>query len=288
MRFLWLSLGCLLLHAPSIHCQSIFFVDPAKPSGTAVPFQLENGFLILVEGRIGTQNNLRFLLDTGATISIVDNRVADRFTLDRRTRESFNFDRRLHWEVANFPEVQFGPVRAADVPMLVGRLTEYSENARNVDAIIGMDLLRLSSFTIDFGARNIIFHSVAQTNSATERKQPSDCPILEVQIQGRPVRLIVDSGFPGILLYEERLRSSLPRLRTIGRVQDVKLGGRLQARQTILPDVILGAKNRDVLALLVTAPSSDIWPEIDGVIGLTALKARRVNFDSVRNTLSWE
>jgi predicted aspartyl protease len=283
----WAIFGYLLLQAPSIHSQSAFEGVPANRA-VAVPFRLENGFLIVVKGRIGTQDNLRFLLDTGATISVVDSRVAERFTLERRSRDSFNFDRRLRWEVATFPEVQLGPVRAASVPMLVGRLAEYSENARNVDAIIGMDLLRLSSFTIEFDARNIIFHSVTQTNSANGRKQPSDCPILEVQIQGRPVRLIVDTGFPGILLYEERLRSSVPRLRTIGRVQDVTLGGRLQARQAILPDVILGARNRDVPAFLVTAPSSDIRPEIDGVIGLTFLKARRVNFDSVRNTLSWE
>ena len=36
-----------------------------------LPFRLSSGYLIQVEGRIGDQTNLKFILDTGASISMV-------------------------------------------------------------------------------------------------------------------------------------------------------------------------------------------------------------------------
>jgi hypothetical protein len=72
---------------------------------------------------------------------MVDQRIAEKLKLDSRTAKSFNFDRNLKWETATVPEVQFGPVRAANVAVLVGDLARYSEFARKADAIIGMDLL---------------------------------------------------------------------------------------------------------------------------------------------------
>ena len=42
-----------------------------------VRFRLSSGYLISLEGRIGASPKLRFLLDTGATVTLVDQRVAD-------------------------------------------------------------------------------------------------------------------------------------------------------------------------------------------------------------------
>src|ERR1700733_14707070 len=74
-----------------------------------------NSFDIQVEGRIGDQTHLKFILDTGATISMVGQRVAEKLKLDAHTAQSFNFDRNLQWKTATLPEVQFGPIRAGNV-----------------------------------------------------------------------------------------------------------------------------------------------------------------------------
>ena len=117
---------------------------------------------------------------------------------------------------------------------------EQLARARNADAIIGMDLLQLNNLSIDFDTRKIIFHPVPQGASAVRGEPLSNCLILEVQVQGHPVRLIVDTGLPGMLFYEERLRKHVPALRTAGSVTRVTMGGQLQAKQAILPDVLLG------------------------------------------------
>jgi len=192
----------------------------------------------------------------------------------------------LTWQQAIIPEVRFGPARAVNVVMRVGHLAEYSEFARNGDAIIGTDLLKLANFTVDYDARKIIFHSL---NPPTPAIGPlSNCLFLDILIQGRPVRLIADAGFPGILLFEERLLASVPNLTIADRQSNVTVGERLHAKQTMLRNVVIGPVRRDLSVLLIKAPAPDMLPGIFGVIGTSALNAHRVNCNFADGIMTWE
>jgi predicted aspartyl protease len=284
----FLSLVCLGLLFPSTsEAQRQTTSAESVPLGE-LTFHLSSGYLIQVHGSIGTQSNLKFILDTGATITIVDRKIADKLKLDRRPAESFNFDRKLKWESAELPDLQFGPVHATNITVFVGRLAEYSEFAKNADAVIGMDLLKFSNLSIDFDTHRITFRPTMEKAPVVAGDPFLQCPILEVQVQGHPVRLIVDSGLAGIVFYEERLRTRVPGLRTAGHLADAAMGGRMQAKQATIPDVLLGKANRDVSALLVSSPAPEILPGIDGIIGIAALKAHRINFDFAGRRLSWE
>jgi predicted aspartyl protease len=285
----WLfSLACLCLLFPSPLVADDQPRLPENAPGSTLPFRLSSGYLIQVEGRIGDQTNLKFILDTGATISMVDQRIAQKLKLDADPTQSFNFDRNLKWETATISEVQFGPIRAANVVVLVGDLAHYSEFARQADAIIGMDLLNLSNVTIDFGGGNLIFDLTAPKTYLAGSDPMTKCLIVELRVQGRPVHLIVDTGLRGILLYEERLRKSVPRLRTAGSIKNATMGGRMQVKQATLPDVVFGTRNREVRVLFLPSPAADTLSGIDGIVGISALQARRVHFDFSRKTLSWE
>jgi len=257
-------------------------------SGTKLPFRLSKGYLIMVEGQIGTRTHLNFILDTGASTSIVDSKIADTLKLNRGQIESFNFDRNLTWGQAVVPDVRFGPVTAKNVVMLVGNLAAYSEFARDADAIIGLDLLSSSRFTVDYRTKNLVFHWFDHGTKGTHYEVISNGLVLEIEVQGRPVRLIVDTGFPKILLFQERLQERVPELRTTGEIFYVTIGNRMQAKQAMLPGVSIGPTRRDLSVLLTKAPAPEMLPGIDGVIGIAALHARRVNFDFAAGTLSWE
>jgi predicted aspartyl protease len=284
----FLSLVCLGLLLPSTSEAKTQTTSAASVPLSEPTFQLSSGYLIQVDGSIGTQSNLKFILDTGATITIVDRKIADRLKLDRRPAESFNFDRKLKWESATLPDLQFGPIHATNITVFIGRLAEYSEFAKNADAVIGMDLLRSSNFSIDFDTHKITFHPTMEKVSVVAGDPLLQCPILEVQVQGHPVRLIVDTGLAGIVFYEERLRTRVPGLRIAGHLADAAMGGRMRAKQVTIPDVVFGKTNRDVSVLLVCSPARDILPGIDGIIGIAALKAHRINFDFTGRTLSWD
>ena len=241
-----------------------------------------------MEGRIGDQAHLKFILDTGASITIVGQRIAQKLKLDAHPAQSFNFDRNLQWERATLPEVQFGPIRAANVAVLVGDLARYSEFTGKADAIIGMDLLKLSNVTIDFGAGNLIFDLTEPRAYAAGADPMAQCLIVELRIQDRPVHLVVDTGLQGMVLYEERLRKSVPELRTAGNIKNATMGGRMQAKQATLPDVVVGNRNREVPVVLLPSPAAGTLPGIDGILGISALQARRVHFDFSTRTLTWE
>jgi predicted aspartyl protease len=288
-RFL-LSLACLSLFFPS----PLQADDQLRPSedafGSILPFRLSSGYLIQVEGRIGDQAHLKFILDTGASISIVGQKMAQKLKLklDAQPAQGFNFDRHLQWQTATIPEIQFGPIRAANVAVFVGDLARYSEFAGKADAIIGMDLLQLNNFTIDYGAGHLIFDPMAPRTYLAGGDPMTKCLIIELQVQYRPVRLIVDTGLQGIVLYEERLRRSVPGLRTSGSIKSASMGGRLPARLATLPDVVIGNKNHELPVVLLPAPQEDMLPGIDGIVGVPALQARRVHFDFSRKTLTWQ
>jgi hypothetical protein len=112
--------------------------------------------------------------------------------------------------------------------------------------------------------------------------------VVELQVQDRPVHLLVDTGMRGILLYEERLRKRVPSLRTAGSLKNATMGGRMPVKQATLPDVVFGHRTREVPVLLLPSPAVDMLPGIDGIVGISALQARRVHFDFSNKTLSWE
>jgi hypothetical protein len=71
-------------------------------------------------------------------------------------------------------------------------------------------------------------------------------------------------------------------------VTKVTMGTRVPAKQATLPDVDLGQSSTSASVLLVQAPSPDMLPGIDGIIGIAPLKARRIHFDFAGKALSWE
>jgi hypothetical protein len=112
--------------------------------------------------------------------------------------------------------------------------------------------------------------------------------IVELQVQDRPVHLLVDTGLQGMVLYEERLRKSVPELRTAGSIKNATMGGRLPVKQATLPDVIFGNRNREIHVVFLPSPAAGTLPGIDGIVGIAALQAHRVHFDFSRKTLTWE
>jgi len=59
------------------------------------------------------------------------------------------------------------------------------------------------------------------------------------------------------------------------------IGGRLQTKASCYSNVVFGARNGEASALFVKAPPHEELLGIDGVVGLTPVKARRIHFDFV-------
>jgi hypothetical protein len=83
-------------------------------------------------------------------------------------------------------------------------------------------------------------------------------------------------------------RKAVPGLPTVGRQKTATMRGRLQIKQAILPDVVLGNRSREVPVGFLPPPTEDALPRIDGILAAPALQARRVHFYFSEKTLSRE
>ncbi|HEV2101544.1 MAG TPA: retropepsin-like aspartic protease [Candidatus Acidoferrum sp.] len=260
--------------------------DPGKlPVSSTIPFQLRSGFLVVVKGHVGDLEGLKFIVDTGASYTFIDRRVADRLKLPRRPGKTTNFDREVPVEWAVIPDLRVGPVRTGSFRAMVAKLGEFSELAEHVDGIIGLDVLSKSEkILIDYEKQTISWELPADLDGG--RPSPAYFAISFV-VQGFPMHLILDTGFQGILLYKDRLRQGLPDLQTQGQPIEVDFG-RLQTTRVKLPGVRLVGPETVATVFVTNGPDTGDLPGVDGYLGVSSLKAKRVELDFAARVLRWE
>jgi hypothetical protein len=254
----------------------------------AIPFTLQDGYLIVMEGWIGAHRHLRLLLDTGATHSVLRSDLADEQEFVRRPTRMVNLDHVLTQELVEVPNFELGPIRIARLPMLLHDLAYLRETGPGVDGVIGLDVLRLRSFSIEMGRRRITFGSSRTLRSSARMKLDDAYLAVEVQMLNRPVRLLLDTGVRTILLYRDWLGNRLPELRVEQQIRGASLGGAASLEVVTLPRVQLNGTNLERRAVLLQNSPAGFLPGVDGYLSLTSLGARHFSFDFERNIFSWE
>jgi predicted aspartyl protease len=258
---------------------------PTPTVNPTMPFELVSGFLVVVDGQIGNVDGLKFILDTGATHSLIDRKVADRLHLKRRSGEVISFDHYIPVEWAIIPELRVGPLRTETLRVMVVKLAEYSDPAEHADGIIGLDLLSQSKkFTIDYEKRTV---SLQLAEVGTTGRSSSPCFVIPLVVQGLQVNLAVDTGLQGIVLYKNRLRKGLPKMRIEGESTNVVMG-RLRGTQVRLPGVRIVDAEVVSTAILIDGPDDKTLPGVDGYLGPATLQAKRIEFDFDAKVLRWQ
>ena len=269
--------GCLLFQADLVQGQLPVGLSSANDC-YEIAFQPREGYLIVVQGRIATLDKLKCLIDTGATHSVVNQRIAQRLQLPREPGRIFRFERYSTVEWAVFPEVQIGPISARNARLLVDG--QQPGMPSDVDAIIGLDLLaKTGGFLIDYTAKVISFR-----NALPSQSRSLTCLTTQVMIQGHPVNLVADTGMHGFLLYEN-LRQRFPKLKL--KVEKTVRIGQLHAKQTRISGLRLGSSESEAVVYLIHRPSQGIPSDVDGYFGMDALNASLVEFDFESGRLRW-
>jgi predicted aspartyl protease len=270
-----------LVSSGQLHAQN--FVKPAVSS--TMPFELVSGFLVVVNGQIGELDGLKFILDTGSTHSLIDRTLANKLKLQRGKGEVMNFDTNISVDWADIAELRVGPIRAVAVRVMVVDLDQYSELTEHADGIIGLDLLaRTKKLSIDF-ERRAVFFQLPEAGSAD--RSSFACIVVPIVVQGVPVHLVVDTGLREILLYRNRLRERLPDMRTEGESKNVRIG-RLKGMQVRLPQVRIVGPEMVSTVILIDDPQGDAMVGVDGFLGSSSLKAKRIEFDFDAKVFRWQ
>jgi predicted aspartyl protease len=258
-------------------------IDPS-PTAIAIPFRIASDFLVVVEGRAGNIGGLKFIVDTGSTYSVLDKKVATGLHLLRHAGQVVNFDRSIPIEWAELPDLQVGPLRANNFRVMVVDLPKYSDTANGVDGIIGLDLLsRSEKFTINYSKKTLYFELAV---NGSPRPVPLSF-VMPIVVQGLVIHVGVDTGASDIVLYGDRLRKRLVKIRTEGEPKALTMG-RIAGTKVTLPGVQLGGPEKAITTILITGPEDQIVPGLDGYLGVAALHANRIEFDFAKMVVHWQ
>lgn len=238
-----------------------------------IPFQPRGGFLIVVDGKLGPLSGLKFALDTGTTHSVLDVKLADKLSLPHQSATVLNFDRRLKVGLSNVPELQIGALRVRNLRVMVAALGDSTKFADNIDGVIGLDVIHLCrSVRIDFNEKRL----VCRSGHTVDMAQPdrSHAVGVRLDVQGQKLLLILDTGVNDIVLFKDRIRKRVPRLK-LGK-RDAGREGWLAGEFALLQGIRVGSEESQAYVFLIQKAPQSLPADIDGFLGVRAL-----NFPSV-------
>jgi hypothetical protein len=278
-RFTVLStMFVLLLFSSRISAQSSISND------SVVPIKLYQGYLIIVQGRLGNLEKRNLVIDTGAYPSIVSRDVAKKLRLSGHREELRVVDHNLNSQTVSVPHLQVGPIQVSDVRVMVQNLGPLSAKfGARIDAVIGLDVLAHSSFRIDYGEKTMVFGRVDPLPFAVPLHWRARMACVDIKINNQETHLLIDTGAANHLLFSQRLpwlKDSSGRMRA-----STNLGGDFDLREVKVDRLELG--NDDLVPREVfVSDTKNMSPyPFDGMMATGAL--RQIAFDFERQQFSW-
>jgi predicted aspartyl protease len=248
-----------------------------------ITFQLHRDYIAIAEGSIGGLAGLKFVLDTGSNPTVIHERVARQLRLATRPDALNLVGGAIALEAAVLSELSLGGITARELEVLVQDLDPLErELGSRIDAILGLDVLAQRNLAIDYHRKLLHFRAdPGEPRVAMETRQ--GFVAVPVEISGIRVRLALDTGASGIVLFENRLRGRLPRLRATGTRTSTGLGGARVDRLVELPRVRIGDYEFGPVQAAMTEASPGTLPGCDGLMGVRALGVQMLAIDFVNS-----
>ena len=251
-----------------------------------VAFEIYQHHLVVTKGSIGPLNGLSLLIDTGTIPSMVDVRIARKLHLQTEPSMLVAFGQRVAIQSTVLQGFRIGAVQTGPVPAGISDLS-YIERVR-IDAIVGLDVLARTSFSIDYRQRVLRFSPGDHEESVAPLEFVWPFLTVRMTIAGQQVRLLVDTGSSDLVLFKSKMPDALSGAPWLGDKTVRYASGVARVQRLNLRQVRLGARVWDELPAWALDRVPDGYPpSIDGVLGLLALDCQRVQFDFERNELAW-
>jgi predicted aspartyl protease len=244
-----------------------------------IPIHLRRDYLIVAPGSIGGAEKLNFLIDTGTVPTLVSRRLAQKLGLEGPEVEISIWGQRTRIRLVTLPDLQLGSVRVKHLQVFaIDMQPVEQELGMRLDAVVGLDALSPTSFTVDYARKVMSFAAPSKTDIAIPmelRDSPTPYVILAAEIAGKQVHLLLDTGAKGLTLLE--LRAQKLGLKTN------PFAGSAGADALIplpLQRVRLGRNTFKIRDASLRRVPEESLRDFDGFIGPTAMGIRRfgVNF----------
>jgi predicted aspartyl protease len=273
-NFWWLSLLTVLLVA-----------NPAARGDTerqALRFDLYRDYLIVARGSAGPLKGLNFLLDTGASPTVLDRRLAQKLHLEELPASIAVLDGSVQAGQATLPSLTFGPMRKENLPVLIEDLSFFQKALPvHIDAVIGLDVLGQTAFEVDYPSREIHFGPLPQLANTLPIQMKAGLPIVDAEINHISLHLLVDTGASSLILFE------LSTPRPISPLKVSAVIGEAERKQVWLRSVRLGEAQFGREPAFVVRSRTDGNHDFDGLMSPAALGITKLEIDLGRGLLTF-
>lgn len=241
----------------------------------------------MVDGRIGNLEHQNLLLDTGSNPSMIDRSVSAKLGLRGTSRDLSLFNKSVASENVMLPDLQCGPLRRQDLPVMVADFSTISRGlGTRIDAVIGLDVLGATNFTVDYARRRIIFGAASAEHHTVPFTAGQQFVTVNLKSGGRQLHLLVDTGTSQLVLFESHLRGmDYVATSVVGTGHNASGDVRLGA--VVLPQAKIGTLEVGPQRASVVKSQQDFASDLDGLMGLSCLRPKRISFDFDRQLLGW-
>jgi predicted aspartyl protease len=261
----------------------------ASPGHHEILFQKYRDYLIVVQGSLGDTQRLNFIIDTGTDRTVMDSRVAQKLHMVGVVGRLAVHDQVVEVQQAILPSVQIGALRAEFLPVLIRDLAFFQKGLGiRIDAVIGLDVLSLSNFSIDYTTKRIVFGAVPISGSSAPFQSTPPWLTVPMEVNGVSLHLLLDTAASGILLFQSRIRDRLPQLISLGERKSSNMGGDFRLQRVLLATTNFGETDFGQQNAFVVEDQEDRSREFDGLLGPSALGLKQIAFDFQRRTFSWK
>ncbi|PYX56209.1 MAG: hypothetical protein DMG76_15580 [Acidobacteria bacterium] len=253
-----------------------------------IPIRLYWGYLVVVEGSIGNIPNLNFLVDTGAYPSVIDQKIAHRLGLAEQPSRVTRSNKSVPTRLIVLPSLFLGPLHAESLPVLTEDLSFLQKAVSyKVDGIVGLDVLRRSSFTINYRTKEMLFGPIEDLTFSAPFETDVPVVTIRMEFQTRQLRLVVDSGGPDLMLFQSRMPDSSG-FQELGSEKVTDAGGTFQRKRVRISEVYLGKETIGAQIAFVADDRKDDGDNFDGVLGVRGAQFWKIAFDFEHRRFWWE
>jgi hypothetical protein len=255
-------------------------VNSDRPPSTTVNFQLYRDYLIIVQGSVGPLKGLNFLLDTGATPSVMDPWVARKLRLDSTPIGVAVLKGTAEGGITTLPNLQLGPIRKENLRVLIEDMSFIQKALPSrIDGIVGLDVLGENAFVIDYEARELRFGAAPVMASSMSLQMKQGLAFVDAIVNQETVHLLLDTGAPSLVLFQE-----MPD--PVGGIPHGGIGAVDRKRERII-SFTLGAANFGRKTACIVENHKDTGHDFDGLMSPTALGLTKVAVDLSRGVLAF-
>jgi predicted aspartyl protease len=257
-------------------------------STTEVPFDFYNDNLIIAKATVGPFKDVNMILDTGTSPSAISTELAERLALHRTPELLQTLNGTIQAQSVIVPRVQIGSLDANSLRVLVQDL-RFMERSLGIPlgGIAGLDILRTGSFTIDYPRKRIVFGFMETHEKVVRFETQAPFLVVNANIEGHKLRLLVDSGTWGLLVYRNRLQATSQRIQLDRNVSISNLGGKTRVGW-LRAEVSLGNFDLGTQNVAIADIDSNAENGFDGLLGFAKMGFHRVSFDFKNGLLGWD